>query len=438
MPHSDQTMGNSLLKPVHLAGLMALLAYAYLAWVSDGYGTADLVDLLVSSAVAATACFGLWYYCHRTGEPISAGHILVWAMLFRLVGVLGYPILEDDIYRYLWDGRMLVEAGSPYGVAPSEFFGANLTPRFDAILDGINYPDVPTIYGPVNQWLFGLSYLIAPGQIWPLQVVFALADIALIVVLMRLAPAKYVLLYAWSPLLVKEFAFTAHPDVLGALFLMVAVWAYRHNRWVLTAASLAVAVGVKIFALIMVPIMLRWQLKGWAVFVLTAVLIAWPLGVLDAWLPGGLEAMAGGWLFNAPVYQLLADLVPLTAIKAGLLLVFILVWTGYFFKGNQREGSIPRGDWLFGLLFLCMPVLNAWYLVWLLPFAVIYPSRWSWTASVSLLLAYGIGLNLGAENLAPYQQPWQWVAIEFGVICFAGMLDIHRRQALTANHMKFD
>ena len=73
-----------------------------------------------------------------------------------------------------------------------------------------------------------------------------------------------------------------------------------------------------------------------------------------------------------------------------------------------------------------MPVFNAWYLVWLLPFAVIYPSCWAWAASVSVLLAYGIGLNLDLENLAPYQQPWQWVVAEFGVIVVAGAFDALR------------
>ena len=419
-------------RAVHAAGFVALIAFSYLAWVSDGYGSAGLADLLASSAVAAAVCFGLWYYLRHTGQVISAGQVLLWAILFRLVAVVGYPVLEDDIYRFLWDGRMLVEAGSPYGVIPADFFGAELPSRFETILDRINHPDVATIYGPVNQWLFGLSYLMAPGQVWPLQLIFALADIALIVVLLKLAPARYVMLYAWSPLIVKEFAFTAHPDVFGALFMMMAVWAHRYGRWIVVAVSLALAVGVKIFALILVPILLRWQIKGWAIFGLTAIVIAWPFGIVDAWLPGGLGAMASGWLFNAPVYRLLLGIAPLASIKVGLLLLFVAVWLVYFFGRPcqypqvGKEYAIPRGDWLFGLLFLCMPVFNAWYLVWLLPFAVIYPSGWAWTASVSVLLAYGIGLNLDEPALAPYQQPWQWVLAEFAVIGLAGVYDAWR------------
>ena len=329
-------------RAVHVAGVVALMAYSYLAWVSDGYGSAELADLLASSAMAAVACFGLWYYTNRTNKVISGGHVLLWAILFRLVGVIGYPVLEDDIYRFLWDGRMLVETGSPYGVIPADFFSAELPARFDIILDRINHPDVATIYGPVNQWLFGLSYLIAPGQVWPLQLIFALADIALIAVLLKLAPVPYVMLYAWSPLIVKEFAFTAHPDVFGALFMMVAVWAHRYNRWIVAAVSLALAVGVKIFALILVPILLRWRIKSWVIFSLAAVVIAWPLGIVDAWLPGGLGAMASGWLFNAPVYRLLSGVAPLAFIKVGLLLLFIAAWLIYFFGRPGQNQQLVR------------------------------------------------------------------------------------------------
>jgi len=272
---------------------------------------------------------------------------------------------------------MTVQTGSPYGVAPMEFFTSPLLDsRFEDILDLINHPEIPTVYGPTNQWFFALAYLISPGSIWPLQLIFSVCDLVLILVLLRLAKPNNVLLYAWCPLVIKEFAFTAHPDVLGAMCLMLAVLLTKHRYYVLAGSLLACAAGVKVFALLLVPFILRLQWRGWLAFVLSAIALAWPFGMLQAWVPEGLRTMTGNWLFNAPLYTLLETwlsigtikviLVNLLAIASGAYLLHIIV--------NRTQTEV-RGDLLIAGLLLAIPALNPWYLVWLLPFAVIRPQR---------------------------------------------------------------
>jgi alpha-1,6-mannosyltransferase len=77
---------------------------------------------------------------------------------------------------------------------------------------------------------------------------------------------------------------------------------------------------------------------------------------------------------------------------------------------------------------LCAPVVNAWYLVWLLPFAVIYPSRWAWVASVSVLLSYAVGLNLAGSSLGAYELPVWIITLEYGVILLALLIDLRARK----------
>jgi len=223
--------------PVFVAGSVCASLYLYLSWVSDGYGVATISDAAVvyGGAGLAVVSIAAWlgFGGSQTADVTDFRPTLLWllafALLFRLLGVLTFPVLEDDFYRYLWDGRMFAQTGSPYGVVPADFFQSiNLTERFETILDGINHPDVATIYGPTLQLVFGLSYQLAPGAVWPLQCVFALADVAVLLILLKfVAPdsRSHLVcwsLYAWSPLLIKEFATTAHPDVLGALFVVIA------------------------------------------------------------------------------------------------------------------------------------------------------------------------------------------------------------------------
>lgn len=89
--------------------------------------------------------------------------------------------------------------------------------------------------------------------------------------------------------------------------------------------------------------------------------------------------------------------------------------------------GLPRGDWLYGLLLALSPVINPWYLLWLLPFAALFPSAWAWTAATTAFIAYVTGLNLDDHSLQAYQQP-AWVRPpEFGPILLALVWPVLRR-----------
>lgn len=411
------------------AGFVCVAAYLYLAFLTQGNNQPDLIEFLVSMIVCALVTFALCTYCFNQGIQISVPLMLMFALIFRLIAIWGFPVFEDDFYRYLWDGKIFVETGSPYGVAPAEFFDvSSIDEKFEEVLSHINHPNIATVYGPFCQWVFGFAYLIAPGEIWPLQVIFAAADMAIIIMLLQLARPNWVLLYAWSPLMIKEFAFTAHPDVLGVALLLGALLLLRKNQWFPAAVLLALAAATKIFALILIPFMLLLHIRAWAVFIVTALLVALPFGLLDAWRPEGLSAMAESWLFNAPLYYFFGQWVSISTLKLVLLGSFVLVWGLYLLRAIFTDVQIPRADCLYGLFFLCVPVLNAWYFVWLLPFAVIYPSATAWVASVALFLSYGVGLNIADSGLDIYQQPTALLIIQFSLIAVAFIWDVWRSQ----------
>ncbi|NJR72183.1 MAG: hypothetical protein HC782_03770 [Gammaproteobacteria bacterium] len=92
--------------------------------------------------------------------------LIGWALLARVIGMLTPAFFEDDYYRYLWDGYRTFIDGNPYLAAPSAWFGAtNLPSKIDAVLSQVNYPDVPTIYGPALQHLFAVLCMARCGRI---------------------------------------------------------------------------------------------------------------------------------------------------------------------------------------------------------------------------------------------------------------------------------
>lgn len=449
MPQSDQQREAGTAVQV-AGGILCLLCYGYLSWTSQGYGQATLTDLFVTLMPCAVITFALWALEYRAKIAFSWRAVIVFAVLFRLVGVFAYPVLEDDHFRYLWDGWMFVEFGTPYGIAPAQFFSddAVVPDALTEALDGINYPEIPTVYGPVAQWIFGASYLAAPAKAWPLQIVGALADIAVVLMLARIASLRWVFLYAWSPLLVKEFSFTAHIDVVGAAAIMAAVLASRQTSThgslamrVAVGVALGLSAGIKPFALIAAPFLLRRDWVGWASLAATCVCVALPFGLVDAWLPVGLRAMAAAWLFNAPIYLFWLGTWPtdwavatLPTLKTVLSLAFIATWAVYGVRhvfGGQPNAQDNGGAlyWLFGLLFLVIPVFNPWYMVWVLTFAVLRPTATAWVASVMVLLSYVTGLNLADSDMQLYEQPLWAILTEFSCIAAAFVYDLVRVRA---------
>ncbi len=363
--------------------------------------------------------------------PISLRYVLVFAVLFRLIGFFTYPVLEDDFFRFMWDGYQTALTGTPYDKAPSLFFGTDLPEAFEDILDNINYPYVATIYGPTSEWLFYLAHQISAGQAWPLKLILLLADLGIIALLARHIPTPVLMLYAWSPLVIKEFVISIHPDLLGAFFMSLAVFAYLKKRDILLGVFLALATGVKLFAIIILPFLFLWRWRAWLGFCVTVLAIALPFGLKAAWFPQGLATMSEGWLFNAPIYNVLSLLVPtLNDARTILSLSFVIIAGGYglywayqqwIIEKRQPEQTreLPRGDLLYILLFLCIPAFNPWYAIWVIPFALYWPRAWVWVGSVAILLSYASGINLDSESFAyigEYEHPAWVLILEFSII----------------------
>ncbi|GAA6154304.1 hypothetical protein [Pseudoteredinibacter isoporae] len=425
------------------AGFLSALLYLGLGYGNENlWGSNPVAFLVVMSSLASISFWVFWFLSKvdtgnipREVSPKNYIWIIVgWAIVFRFIGLFFDPIFEDDFYRYLWDGFLFSKEGTPYGKAPSEYFGDNsIAQQMQPILDGINYPDVATIYGPVFQYSFLLAHKFLPADVLALQSIYSVVDVLLILVLSRLCKPQLLVLYAWCPLAIKEIAFTAHPDGLAVFLLMAAYLALVRKHALIAVILIALSVCAKIFALLFVPfVLLRVHLKYWLVFALILALVYAPFLISNSADIAVLFTFAGGWQFNGSIHPLLQSffhwlspeyVATLTSLLCGLSFLsfyMILGWT--FFR--DKTALIPRGDWVLGVFFLLAPVVNAWYLIWLLAFATIYPSRWAWVLSVSILFSYITGYTTGSPELDLYQQPLWARVLEYGVVFFAVYFDV--------------
>ena len=419
------------LRYVDAVGVWCALGYAALAVLARQSGEPPLPAFFLLVAWTGLPVFGLFLYFRRLDAPFPVGRLLFWTVAFRLCGLLGGPFFEDDFYRYLWDGYRFATTGSPYGAAPEAFFVDPAVPAaFRSVLDGINYPELPTIYAPVTQLIFLVGYWLQPGSVTVLQAILIAFDLATVALLLRLAPARNVLLYAWCPLVVKEIAFTAHPDGAGACLLLAAIVLARDRRWRIAAVALGLAAGAKTFGLVLAPLVLAGaRIRHWVLFGATLAAVYAPFALRGASDLASFQVFAQEWEFNSALFGLLKTALPPFESRLVLGLAFAVFWGCYYVR-YARSGAqgIPRGDWIYGALLAVSPVINPWYLLWLLPFAAVSPGIWAWTASVAVLLSYVTGLNLQDYEMHPYAQPLWARGLEFGLILGGFGCDLVRRR----------
>lgn len=416
---------------VDAAGAFCTFGYAILAYLSRDSGEPGLLAFLGIVAWTGIPAFALYLHAVRRDEPIPVARLLFWAAAFRLCGLIGGPFYEDDFYRYLWDGYRFATAGTPYGISPDTFFLVDQTVplALQAALDQINHPELPTIYGPTAQVLFLLAYYIQPGSVAVLQGLLIAVDLVMVGLLLRLAPARNVLLYAWCPLVIKEIAFTAHPDGLGVCLLLAAIVLVARGREGWAAVCLALAVGAKIFVLILAPLVLiRARPIHWCCFAAALAVLYAPFAIMGATEFESLAVFAREWEFNSALFGLFTVVLSPTQAKVVLGIACAMFWLWYCRRHRREGATVPRGDWVYGAFLVAAPVINPWYLLWLLPFAAVYPSLWAWAASVAVLLSYITGLTLGDYGMQPYSHPWWVRPLEFGVIGLALLWDLVHKQ----------
>ena len=427
-----------------LGGLQSIV----LVWGSGAPTAVQLIAVLAAAALGGLALLWIAFDSRFAQTPLA--WVIGLAFVLRLIAVQADPLLEDDHYRYLWDGMRTVQHFDPYRFAPSAFFGANdLAPQWQDILSSINNPTVPTLYGPVLEALFALAHLLAPGRVGAIQGLVLLADLGCIALLARLGVgARWLLAYALHPMILKEAMAGAHPDGLVALWLLLALLAWRRERMWLTGVLLGLAVATKVAALVVVPLFLLGPQRTTALSASwrasSAVALGFVVTIGTAYLPFlaaggsdvvGLHTFAAQWRFNPLLYRVIeagapggmARPVAALAIAAGML---ALLWrwrcpsrgTG----SAGRDAVMPPVDTVFLLLLLLAPVVNPWYALWALGPAIAAGRPLVPVMGCVGVLAYLNGSVLreagwlaAKEPIVPYGVSWPVALIQVSAVVFA-------------------
>jgi alpha-1,6-mannosyltransferase len=330
--------------------------------------------------------------------------ILAVAALMRLAVVFAPPYLSDDLYRYIWDGRVEAAGINPYRYVPSDTHLTAL--RDEAIYPSINRRTyAPTIYPPAAEYIFLVISRVSesPLGMKAAMVVLECASVGVLLHLLALAgqPLERILIYAWHPLALWEFAGSGHIDAAVVTFVALALWARRRDaRW-LAGVAVAAAALVKFFPAVIFPALYRrWDWKMPLAAAATVVVAYLPFlgvgrGVLG-FLPGyvaeeGLSGGAGFFLWNlasaALPFAKIGSLAYVALAGAALLAAAFYV----LLREETGEQAVTAALALAAFFTLLVSPHFAWYFAWLLPFLCLAPSAAVLYLSVASILLYFIG-----------------------------------------------
>lgn len=356
---------------------------------------------------------GCYLFLVKTSQSQDVRYVLSLTALFHLIPFFSpdiLPVLSDDFYRFVWDGRLLTHGINPFAHIPEVYMenperalSLGLTPE---LFQGLNSKAYFTIYPPVLQGVFYLAAQIFPdniaGSVMVMKALILIAEIGSIGLMVSLLrhfqlPVWHVSWYAFNPLVIVELTGNLHFEALMIFFLLWALLLLVKGKWQLSSIPFALAVGSKLLPLMLLPLLIRrlgWGktfVYGTLVLVITGLLFV-PVFDWETFtnLYQSIDLYFHKFEFNASFYYLIRWLgyrftgYNIIQLIGKYLALAVLVGIGIytFWENRPTWKNLPEGFvWIFLLYFSLASIVHPWYTTTLVAFSVFtrfrFPVIWS-------------------------------------------------------------
>lgn len=382
------------------------------------------------------------------------------AVLFRFVLLLALPKLSDDIFRFIWDGRLWSQGINPFSHPPDHFIsGAGSEQQIPGINEELysrlNSRHYHTIYPLLPQAVFRLATGIFPNSITGAVVVIRIVILAFefgSITLLRILqkhfdlPLRSAMIYAINPLVIMEFAGNLHLEAIMIFFLLLAFYFLIHKRILSSAVAFSGAVIAKLIPLILLPALVKRL--GWKRF-LTFSLVTFFLTGLSFWTllpPGTPENYLQSIMlyfqkfeFNAGIYYLFRklgylwkgyNLIAVTG-KLTTLLSLLLILLYSWREKRAKPGNFPVAlTWTLSIYLLFSTTVHPWYILPVVAFCIFtqyrFPVIWTFLITVS----YHV------YQTSQYSENLWWTGFEYAVLYLVIYLELYQPKSLQLIYRK--
>jgi hypothetical protein len=334
--------------------------------------------------------------------------------------------MSDDIFRYIWDGKVQHSGYNPFEFSPNAPEGVSFREKW---WTSINNPHVSSPYPPFSQvifWLITLPDLKITGYIFEFRLLVIFIDICLVITLNRIIEHLHLLkrrliIYAWSPLTIFELAGNGHNDGIASFFMILSIYwtitTKNKSKNVFGAIFLALAMLTKTFPVFAFPFLIRhWRIKEIMAFLGT--LIVFSLGyttnkIIFPLIPQGQVHFVKYFRFNGSIYRILdsisdgytindIEFVIILSVVMVLVLLAINAYTYWLTNSPlaySEESLVERIGFALLVLLLFSADVHPWYLLWILPLMVIKPQESVIIWSLTIFFTYEVYQNFDSHGI---------------------------------------
>ncbi|MBA4406335.1 hypothetical protein C0389_03580 [bacterium] len=357
------------------SSLLLLMAIALIHLFKSTTVISYTVTFIISSLIYLFISWKVF----KTEIPTQHIYFLIaLAFLLRLSFLNTSPIGSDDIYRYMWDGKIQASGINPYQYPPNDehlnYFHTTLLPK------ALNFQEMKTIYFPLSQWLFYTGYKLSDESVWGYKLLLFLFELLTLAGLFQLLKKlkidfKYLLLYVLCPLPIFQFAIDAHLDGFGLPLMLFSLFLYFDKKKISALILLGLSLSIKPVGLLLIPIFflneknLMDKLKT-VLVPLTAFFTQFIFYIFSTNPFEALFIFTKNWYFNGFVFNLLNEVFSnnqTSRLICAILLVLSLI--PVYFSKREFLNKIYLAVLL---LMILSPVVHPWYITWvavLIPFA---------------------------------------------------------------------
>ncbi|MCM8529949.1 MAG: hypothetical protein NE330_02215 [Lentisphaeraceae bacterium] len=322
----------------------------------------------------------IYAFLNTDSSKVKSASLIIGILLLHLSALFSGPILEDDFFRYSWDGRNIRQGIHPYSQSPYEQVSGTSEAAKDDSFDSlgldqqlenlpeytrkINYPMYRTVYPPLCEFLFVSEILVKDTHLgW--IVFILLTDLLLIYLLINKSKLSFTatcLLLA-NPLFIKEGLNSLHFDFFLVPLLIYFMLNNKKNK----PFTLGLIAGIRPWYLALFLWQIKaWKLKDYLIFSLT-ICIPWLVLILYPGFPAegfsSWKAFIKTWEFNAVFYEILrfsfslfTDSESYFRIAAWVCGFSIIAIIWKVFEKESGWGLVAIAGWL-----LFLPTVNPWY-----------------------------------------------------------------------------
>jgi hypothetical protein len=349
--------------------------------------------------------------------------IIIFALMFRITLLPATP--SDDIYRYLWEGKLQLNGINPYSHPPES---SSLEHLRDGFFSDINHKHLSTIYPPLTLMVFAITDYVS-HTITSMKSVFLIFDVLSIFILLRFLrvmgkDSHNVLTYAWSPLILISFAARGHCDSLQIFLVILALYLYALRKNLRTAVSIGLAAMSKFIFIIIAPFLITGKKLRYVIVLFSVIAVLYlPYMSAGKGLFSTLLHFGTQYHFNDSAHFLIFCLCigsPLAS-KIVTALIFGAVLL-YLYKKHlnllttddvEMNNSVLNSAFVaIGTFLILAPTLHPWYLTWIVPFLCFNKNR-AWLVLTGTVICYYFMSHELFSKMIWYNDEWVWKEVHW-------------------------